>query len=99
MISNALPSTTPHGESTGAPLSPARLLLAVAWFVGVALMLAVIAQVAQAQVQKGQDFRFAEQKTLPAAPAPYASWGGADVSDLGERVSSPGALQTVGFTR
>lgn len=98
MTSNARISAPSHAHDAAA-LSPARLLLVAVWCVGVALMLAVIAQVAQAQVQKGQDFRFAEQKTLPAAPEPYASWGGADVSDLGERVSGSGVVQAVSFMR
>lgn len=99
MASNAWNCATPNGEIARTPPAVARLLLAAAWCVGVALMLAVIAQVAQAQVKKGQDFQFAAPTTPLVAPEPYASRGGADVSDLEERVSAAGGLQTVRFTR
>lgn len=76
-------------------LSPARLVLTVACLVAALLMLATIASVARAQVQKGEDFRFA-QSAPPAAPQFYANHGGPDKPDV-QRLEQ--GLQRVGFTR
>lgn len=76
-------------------LSPARLVLMAACLLAVALMLAAIAGVAHGQVQKGQDFQFAES---PAAPPSqfYASHGDLDTTEF---VRDNAALQRVNYAR
>ncbi|WOP16184.1 hypothetical protein [Ottowia sp. SB7-C50] len=64
-------------------LSPDRAVLYVALAALVALLLAGIASVAQAQVRKGDEFRFAQQSPTPSGATLYATNGGAAVADLG----------------
>jgi len=84
----------PRPASDAGLLSPARLVLTVACVVAALLMLAAIASVARAQVQKGEDFRFAA--SAPPAPQFYANHGGPDKPDL---LRIEGGLQRVSFSR
>ena len=88
------PRSDRFAAANPAPFSHAQLVLTVACLLAALLMIVAIANVAQIQVQKGQDFRFAE--STPAAPQFYANHGGLDKPDM-ER--SDGALQRVAFTR
>ena len=66
-----------------AALSPERVVAAIALVAVVTLLLAAIAGVARAQVQKGNDFQYA-QPAAPTQPASlYSSRGGTSVADLG----------------
>ncbi len=86
----------PGSANDAGLLSPARLVLTVACVVAALLMLAAIASVARAQVQKGEDFRFAESAPQPATPQFYANHGGPDKPDL---LRIEGGLQRVSFSR
>lgn len=92
----ALHGSAPVHTTTGEGLvSPFRIVLGVACLLAMALMLAAIVGVAQAQVAKGQDFQFSRQLESASGSQFYANHGGSDTTEF----VRGDMLQRVNYTR
>ena len=102
-MSKSAPSHAPAPAAAPAAarwLSPARLVALAGWTLGVGLMLAGIAHVAQLQLQRGERFEFDRQAPAAEAAAPYAISGGStEAADLRSVIDTGGGLQRVGYGR